>query len=60
MSKATKLIVAVELVNNIIVADVPLATSGKHPKASINGPFIIPPPMPNIPAHNPDRIAIEG
>ncbi len=50
MPYTEKVVVAVKLVNRIIQADVADAMAGCNPMASIRGPFLIPPPMPNIPA----------
>ena len=51
---------AVKLVNNIMAADVADATAGWIPMASISGPLMIPPPIPNIPAKIPATVLISG
>lgn len=42
-----------KLVNRIMHADVADATAGCIPMASMSGPLMMPPPMPNMPANNP-------
>ena len=51
--KTTKDVVAVKLVNKIMHADVADATAGCTPSASMSGPLMIPPPIPNKPATKP-------
>jgi hypothetical protein len=52
--------IAIELVNNIMKLDVAAETYALIPNASMNGPRIMPPPIPSIPAAIPAMKDIAG
>jgi hypothetical protein len=58
--KTAKDVADSKAVKKTIVEEVAVQTAGCTPIANISGTVIIPPPTPNMPAHNPAKIKKKG